>query len=290
MRRIETLEEGQARGRVKEIYKEIERAFGVPFVGGVFRALAQYPDVLESAWNQLKPNISTQSYVDLSNDLRQRADALAELIFELDDLYTWMLDHNFSREDIRKVLYTLEVLHYINPKLLLATAAITAGVMGVKNPQIKRRRESPITSQEPDYPNKLPQVMLEQASNEVKEDYYDIIAIMGLLTLPDDIQALGNWPTFLRRVWSNLKPVVRSATFLEESQNLESVAIESAQELPYPVEVKSDNPEVRRILESFMSMYARMCIGISAIRWMVMEGERTARLIGRAAGERPSEL
>lgn len=289
MRRIGTLEEGQSRGRVREIYLDAERSFAVPFVGAVFRALAVQPNVLEQVWPQVKSNVEAQTFVNLSSRLRQRSDMLAETTFELVDLYAWLRDHGFPREDIRRILYILELFHQLDPKLLICTAAMTVAVTGISNPEIRRRRFSPIRTPQPEFPTRIPQVMIEQAPDEVKEDYLDIADVMGLPVIPDEFQTLGHWPPFLRRVWNELKPVTRSHTFLNEAENLEAVAIEMAQELPCPVKIENPTDDTRRILETFMSIYARMNLVISAVRWMMIEGERLARSVGRAAGERRQE-
>lgn len=290
MRRIETLEEGQAHGQLKVIYGEIQHNFGTPFVGSIFRALATQPGLLETVWPQLKPDVETQEFADLASRIRQRADSLARLTFDLDDLYTWLHDHRFTREDIRRILYVLEVLHYVNPKLMLATAALTVAAAGIKTPGVTQRGASRITKEEPEYPNKIPQVMFEQASNGVKEDYYDIADVMGTPIIPDDFQSLAEWPSFLHRVWNVLKPVMRSTTLLDEAQSISEFAVESAQELPYQVELAHpEQQHVRQIIETFLSLYSRMMVGISAIRWMMIEGQQNARIVGWAAGERSAE-
>ncbi|MEN6520628.1 MAG: halocarboxylic acid dehydrogenase DehI family protein [Armatimonadota bacterium] len=290
MRRIETLEEGQAHGQLKTLYGEIQRDFGSPFVGSIFRALAKQPGLLEAVWPQLQPDVTTQAFVDLASRIRQRADTLAGLTFDLDDLYTWLHDHRFTREDIRRILYVLEVLHYLNPKLLLATAALTVSVTGIKTSGINRYRATRITKEEPEYPNKIPQVMFEQASNGVKEDYYDISDVMGIPVIPDDFQALAEWPSFLRRIWSMLKPGMRSTTLLNEAQGISQAALELAQELPNPVEVSyPDQQRARQLFETFLSLYARTMVGISAVRWTMIEGQQNARITGWAAGERSAE-
>lgn len=289
MRRIETLEEGQSQGQIRAIYEDIQRAFGTPFVGSIFRALATQPGLLETVWPKLKPNVEAQAFVDISNRIRQRADSLAQLTFELDDLYSWLHDHRFEREDIRRIFYTLEALYYVNPKLMLTAAAITVPIAGISSPMVTRRQASQITSDEPEFPNKIPQVMFEQASNGVKEDYYDIADVMGAPFIPDDFQALANWPSFLHRVWNMMKPVMRSRTLLDEAHGISEFAIKSALELPHPIEMEDSGEDTRRIVETFLSLYSRTMVGISAVRWMMIEGQRTAKIIGRAAGERHAD-
>ncbi|MBI2843336.1 MAG: hypothetical protein HYX78_08045 [Armatimonadetes bacterium] len=289
MRRIELLSEGHSRGRVREIYQEIEHEFAVPLVGSMFRALAAYSDVLDSVWSQFKSNVGTQVFIDFSSRIRSNADAMAADTFELDDLYAWMQGHECDKEDIRRIRYVLEMFHYLNPKLLLTAAAVDVAVNRIQSPNVSRRRPSPSRTQEPEFPTRAPQVMLDQAPDQVKEVYFDVLDLMGIPIVPDDFQALGNWQNFIRRTWNDLKPVMRSTTYLEESQRLSRMAVELAQELPHAVVIESPTDEIRMIAETFLSLYARQTISTAGIRWMVLEGERAARTIGRAAGERPAQ-
>ena len=51
---IRLMEESDAEGRVKEIFREIKETLQVPFVPDLFRALAARPDQLEAIWAQIK--------------------------------------------------------------------------------------------------------------------------------------------------------------------------------------------------------------------------------------------
>jgi len=285
MRRMGTLEEGRSEGPINEIYRDIERTLGVPFVGAVFRSLAACPERLAAVWPRIKAGIESRAFSELANHLMQRADALVEVTFEPEDLHAWVSAHGFRREDTRRVLYTLEALHYIGPRLLLVTAALAVAALGISDPRVRRRKAAPRSAEEPEFPTPIPRVMMEQAPNEVKEDYLDIIEVMGTPLVPDDFQALGRWPALLRRAWGDVKPVMRSTTFLDEAQGLSAFAIELAQELPHPVELPKPGQYLRRVIETYLSIYSRTIISTAAIRWMMVEGERTARTTGRGAGE-----
>ena len=51
---IRLMEESDAEGRVKEIFRDIKETLQVPFVPDLFRALAARPDQLEAIWAQIK--------------------------------------------------------------------------------------------------------------------------------------------------------------------------------------------------------------------------------------------
>lgn len=286
MKLVETCEEGQAHGLVKDIYKQIEQSMGVPFVGAIFRSLASNPSTLASVWDQIRPNVETKAFIDLSQRLGRQADALAESTFEFVNLYGWLQDHGFSSEDIRPIRYIFDVFRHLDSDLQLISAAIIVALTEISDPRVVRRKAEVVSTEViTEYTLKVPQVMPEQAPPSVREDYYDILAVMGIPIVPDEYQALGKWPVFLRRAWAEMKPVMRSSTLLDEATSISALAIESAQELPHPIRLNVETDEIRRLAEIFLSLYSRTAMSTAAIRWMLIEGERATRAAGRAAGE-----
>lgn len=54
MATVTLVSEEQAKGKVKSIYDEIKRTFGMPFVPNLFKAMANFPEYLEASWNRFK--------------------------------------------------------------------------------------------------------------------------------------------------------------------------------------------------------------------------------------------
>ncbi len=53
MATIALISEQEATGRVKEVYEQIQKAFGIPFVPNLFKAMAHNPDLLEANWRRV---------------------------------------------------------------------------------------------------------------------------------------------------------------------------------------------------------------------------------------------
>lgn len=53
MATIALISEQEATGKVKEVYEQIQKAFGLPFVPNIFKAMAHNPDLLEANWRRL---------------------------------------------------------------------------------------------------------------------------------------------------------------------------------------------------------------------------------------------
>ena len=52
MTSIKLISEGEATGKVKELYAEIKATLGIDFVPNMYRAMASKPDYLESQWRR----------------------------------------------------------------------------------------------------------------------------------------------------------------------------------------------------------------------------------------------
>ena len=65
------LSEESATGRIAEIYDEIRRFSGVPYVSSLQRYLATMPGVLEWAWDAIRPAMAGATKPDLGENLSQ---------------------------------------------------------------------------------------------------------------------------------------------------------------------------------------------------------------------------
>lgn len=55
------------------IYKDIQDSLRVPIVKKIFRSLANYPDYLEAAWDDLRPLIRSYNFEQRADELRKQA-------------------------------------------------------------------------------------------------------------------------------------------------------------------------------------------------------------------------
>lgn len=64
MASIKLVSEDEAVGKVKIIYEEIRRQFGIDFVPNLYRVMATNPDYLEANWNKVKAVMFAQGRLD----------------------------------------------------------------------------------------------------------------------------------------------------------------------------------------------------------------------------------
>lgn len=64
MAAIKMVEEGDAVGRVKDIYEEIKDTFGIDFVPNLYKVMAPNPAYLEANWNKVKAVMIESEHLD----------------------------------------------------------------------------------------------------------------------------------------------------------------------------------------------------------------------------------
>ena len=54
MATIKMVTEEEAKGKVKEVYEDIQAQIGIDFVPNLYKVMASKPDYLEANWNKVK--------------------------------------------------------------------------------------------------------------------------------------------------------------------------------------------------------------------------------------------
>ena len=54
MAKVEIASEADTAAKVKVIYEDIKKNFGIPFVPNLFKVMGSHPDFLDTTWNQFK--------------------------------------------------------------------------------------------------------------------------------------------------------------------------------------------------------------------------------------------
>jgi len=61
---VKLIEESEARGKVKEIYDEIEKTLGIDFVPNMYKAMGNNPNYLEITWEKIQDIMSKSGKLD----------------------------------------------------------------------------------------------------------------------------------------------------------------------------------------------------------------------------------
>ncbi|UCE65837.1 MAG: carboxymuconolactone decarboxylase family protein [Candidatus Zixiibacteriota bacterium] len=64
MASVRMIDESEATGKTRAIYKDIRSSLGIDFVPNMYRAMAVKPDFLEANWNKIKTVMQAPGKLD----------------------------------------------------------------------------------------------------------------------------------------------------------------------------------------------------------------------------------
>ncbi|UFT99384.1 halocarboxylic acid dehydrogenase DehI family protein [Radiobacillus kanasensis] len=224
--------ESEATGRTKELYEDIKEVLQVPVVNFVFRALAHYPTFLEIAWEQVRPNMLTLNMDKTASHLQYPG------ISNIIPLLPWQTQ--YPPHVLNQLQGTLDIFRYVNPKLLLITSAWTEAL---SNRPVKGKGEV-LGFLEPGIDPAFPRIDLlhpVEADPTMKKLLFEIAEAHQAMDVASDFRALAHYPDFLKRIWSYLKPFVKSSNYTLLESQLSKKAVRAVhRDMPYPVVINRD--------------------------------------------------
>ncbi len=214
----------EAGGDITAVYEGVRGRLRVPFVNFLFRALANYPEYLQFAWERISPHLLSAGFERAADELRTRA--LVEPVPEGPDV-RWM-----APEDLTRVRAFTDTIHYVLPKLLLIATAFDEGLGGASGPETAASDAVEPGVAEGTFA--LPMVSAEDADSELSALFGRIRDVHGHPDVASYYRGLGNWPPLLRELWSKLEPSVGSESYEERKKELLGRSREIVLEMPLP--------------------------------------------------------
>lgn len=215
----------QADENVQSVYEDIQGRLRVPFVNFIFRVLANYPEYLEFAWQEISPHLLTEEFEDLANDLR--AQSLPEAVSERSEV-DWK-----ELGDLEHIRTFTDTIHYVLPKLLLVASALDEGLTG-KSGVSTEAGPPPVNSGAAEGTGVVPMVSPEDADTSLRALFEEIKRRHGHPGVASYYRGLANWPDFLRAAWGELEPVFDSGPVGERKLELLRHAAGVAGLMPLP--------------------------------------------------------
>lgn len=281
---VPLVEEDIARGRIKEVYEDIKATMRVPFVPTSFRAFAAYPEYLELVWAHVKPNVGTAAFEEWAAGIRHHSDADASHRFRVSDHVNILLQRGTPYETIHDIRDTVEVFHYLDPRLLILLAGLVES----------QEKQAPVGNLDPtprevrrvDVPSFLfvpvRLVRPELAPHRVRRLLNDIKAAMQMPVVPGLYRALAAWPDYLELAWKEVKPALSTRPYGETCAELREIASRAAYELPSPLRIDDDTlvqagleadlREIRQLNQLFADLLPRLILNTSILWKGLREG------------------
>jgi hypothetical protein len=233
---VRPVPEYRAKGELKEVYEDLKKELGVPWVGVITQALGYYEPFFKEAWRQLKPSVKTNLFEDRCNQIR--LDSWTGVMDQLKDpnQSEILRKRGYQDKEIEEIKDILNILDYGNPKYLVFATVVKDALLNGK------MEGTPPTNPDDLYPrppvrsgdSSLLMVEEHHATGGLTDIYEDIKKTLKLPFVNSDYKAQGRWPSYLEVAWYQLKPFIDTAEYNSLRNTINDTAYELARTLPYP--------------------------------------------------------
>lgn len=228
---------GAAAHSVEKIYDDIKATLRVSVISLPFSLWSRQPALLELLWGRLKPNLATRYVESAADRIRERAVRTISTRFRLRELKRLEEESDLPGLTIQMSRFLVDIHHYANPKLLIATAGLLEALQGHSFEPVKDHGLRMSVPQ--GIPAAMPKVAIRQEPFGQPDSalLQEIQEILALPAVSSDYLYLGSLGGYLDRVWVELKRIIRTETFWQLAEDLESLAAVLARGLPYPMAI-----------------------------------------------------
>jgi hypothetical protein len=256
-------QEYEAEGETERIYYEIRQTLRSTGVPHLFCSWAGHGKFLPLAWSALQPNAETRAFEDASDRLRAEAARLLKPV-EKPNVSRHV---RLGESQTYHIRASLDLYHYLYPKLLLLTSAVRLSLDGER---IGKGETGEIERIERGAPAGM--IAMELAPEEphdprLQELFEEMKKTSMLPAVLMDIRTLALWPDYLIEARKRLMPIVVGSEYKRAAEHLSEAARKEAQNLPYLVSIPRerakavvpDIEQVAALTTHFERAYAR-CI------------------------------
>jgi hypothetical protein len=231
--RLHPIEEHEASGELERVYHDIRQVMRVSGVNLNFRTWAAFERSFPLVWAAVRDNAGTYAFEHAADHLRAAAVKGALALPPVQALSAVPLGESQTYQ----IGAALALYHYINPKLLLLTAAIR---MVLQDDPINGRLSADVRKLPRGVPARMyPMEMVDQGSDDphLKQTFDDMRQTLAVDSIDSDYRTLGLWPYYLAVAWQRLKPIAASAEHRALAESLRLQSIDLARTLPYRVKL-----------------------------------------------------
>ncbi|MEL7013823.1 MAG: hypothetical protein AAFO72_11145 [Pseudomonadota bacterium] len=225
---IRPIPEHAATGALAKTYARTKQGLGVPWMGVVAMAFAQYPKFYDTLWSAMEPMAQSHAFQHACSDLRicaqENAGALSppSLLGQLETL-------GYSAQEIDDIRACNEIFSSGNmPYVLMASLARLL----LEGHDWNGPNHVP-TDPGPTSPAPKPTLIENHhADPTIAALYADIRSTLGLPFINTDYRAFARWPSYFVRAWADMRQAVTSDAYEGRVTRVHDKAIEIAHGLP----------------------------------------------------------
>jgi hypothetical protein len=268
----------EATGRVLEIYRDVQFAFGVPHVSSFFQFLGTQPRFLDRFWTAVRPIVQTEAFFACSHRLRADAYTRVHNYFHIPDLKSEVARLQFSLGAREELKDCINFFCYSVPMTMMLASLLSKSFEGPAGSPSIPRTSAPCAKTH----RRIVLVDEDSAGPIVKSIFADIRFATGADVIHTVYRGFARWPDFLTSYWAAVKPIAVSDLFQHCESALLEDALQIVAELPGPIEftssdlaglglTESDSTSLIRITEMFVHSLAAALLNVSVAR-IAMEG------------------
>ena len=232
---IQPVPEYAATGELKRLYEKTKAGFGVPWMGVVAMAFAQYPRFYDTLWSAMAPMVGSAAFDQACGDLRTCAEQEAAALLPPNILHR-LKRMGYQDREIEELRACNEIFSVGNmPYLLMASLArflLEGGVWqnGSAPGNVLERQ-----------PGVAKPVLIEphHADPMIAALYADIRDTLGLPFVNTDYRAFARWPSYFSAAWLDLKVAIQSSSYDVHVGCVHERALSIAAELPNTTDLTS---------------------------------------------------
>lgn len=226
---IHPVPEYAATGALAEAYARTKSGFGVPWMGVVAMAFAQYPAFYDRLWSALEPVARSAAFATACAELRAVAEAEAAALSPV-PLVERLRGLGYDAREMEEIRACNEVFSAGNmPYLLMATLArrVLEGQDwaggAVPGPSVPAPPAAP----------RPPLIEPHHADPVVASLYGEIRETLGLPFVNTDYRAFARWPSYFIPAWEDLRRAVLSEAYEGHVCRVHDRAVALVEGLPH---------------------------------------------------------
>ena len=227
-RKVRIITEDEATGEIRDTYADIKQTLGIPHVSLVFKVFASFPEFFSAFWKCAHPMLQTGELFSAADQVRDEAHKRIRNAIPVPDFRSKLAEMEFTAGAQEELNDVVDLYDYINPVLLLLTAALR---QGLEHPE-GAPKHGTFPPHHPTHPERPILVDERIAPEPTRKLYDDIKNTLGTPFLNTSYITFGRWPDFLREYWSAVKPLIGSPAYEEQLTAIRQLALDLANDLP----------------------------------------------------------
>jgi hypothetical protein len=226
--------EHEAAGEIDRVYHDIRQVLRVSGINLNFRTWASFDKSFPLLWTALRDNAATYAFEQAADELRAEAVRGALELPRVGATGGVPL----GQSQLYQIGAALALYHYVNPKLLILTAAVRIALDdpdGIPGSLTADLRKLPRGVPPRMYPMEIVDEDIDEP--QTRQMFDDIRHTFSISHVSNDYRTLALWPHYAATAWQRLKPIMASPAYVALTADLQRLADKAARALPYRVKL-----------------------------------------------------